>query len=130
MPLPCPRWSVVALVGLVAATLGARSGADVRGPASDGGSTASDPVAPTAPTAAGATAARSSAAPSNAGSPIRVGETVLEGRLWDTAPSRALIDQLPLTLTVSDLNGVEKTGRLPQERPALSPQRPSPQTAA
>jgi hypothetical protein len=51
------------------------------------------------------------------GTPIRVtiGETVLTGRLWDNATTRDLIAQLPLTLTFSDLNNLEKIAPLPRE---------------
>ena len=45
---------------------------------------------------------------------IIVNDQVVTGVLWDNATSRSLIDQLPLTLTFKDLNGVEKTGRVPQ----------------
>ena len=52
-----------------------------------------------------------------AGIPVRVvlGDTVLTGWLWDNAPARALIAQLPLTLTFSDFNRLEKIARLPQK---------------
>jgi hypothetical protein len=51
------------------------------------------------------------------GTRIRVtfGGTVLIGRLWDNATARDLIAQLPLTLTFSDFNGVEKIARVPRE---------------
>lgn len=48
---------------------------------------------------------------------VQVGDTVLGGRLGDTPTARALVDQLPLTLTFSDLNGVEKIALLPQGLP-------------
>lgn len=48
---------------------------------------------------------------------VQVGDTVLDGRLGATPAAQALVAQLPLTLTFSDLNGVEKTALLPQELP-------------
>ncbi len=49
--------------------------------------------------------------------PIRViiGDTVLDGRLWDNATARDLIAQLPLTLRFGDFNGVEKLAQLPRK---------------
>ena len=51
------------------------------------------------------------------GTPIRItfGDTVLNARLHDNATARDLAAQLPLTLTFSDLNNVEKTAPLPRE---------------
>jgi hypothetical protein len=46
---------------------------------------------------------------------IFIGDTVLDGRLWDNATARDLIAQLPLTLTFRDFNGVEKIGQLPRK---------------
>jgi hypothetical protein len=46
---------------------------------------------------------------------VIVGDTVLAGRLWDNSTARDLIAQLPLTLTFSDFQSLEKIGRLPQE---------------
>jgi hypothetical protein len=53
----------------------------------------------------------------DASTPIRIsfGDTQLTGRLSDNATSRALADQLPLTLSFRDHNGVEKTAPLPRE---------------
>lgn len=55
--------------------------------------------------------------PAASETPIRVivGDTVLTGRLWDNATARALIAQLPLTLTFRDFNGVEKIAPLPRK---------------
>jgi hypothetical protein len=54
---------------------------------------------------------------SSEGTPIRItfGDTVLTARLHDNATARDLAAQLPLTLTFSDLNNVEKTAPLPRE---------------
>lgn len=51
------------------------------------------------------------------GTPIRIsiGDTVLDGRLWDNPTADDLIAQLPLTLEFRDLNNVEKIARLPRE---------------
>ena len=42
-------------------------------------------------------------------------ETVLTARLWDNAPAQDLLTLLPLTLTFSDLNDLEKVAALPRE---------------
>jgi hypothetical protein len=42
-----------------------------------------------------------------------VGDQVFSAELYDNATARDLADQLPLTITVDDLHGLEKTGRLP-----------------
>lgn len=48
--------------------------------------------------------------------PIRVtvGDQRFAAELYDNPTARDLADQLPLTLTVDDLHGLEKTGRLPR----------------
>jgi hypothetical protein len=46
---------------------------------------------------------------------ITVGDTVLDGRLWNIPPAQDLIAQLPLTMEFRDLNNVEKIARLPEE---------------
>lgn len=45
---------------------------------------------------------------------ITVGNTVLEGRLWDNPTAHDLLAQLPLTLEFGDHNAVEKIARLPR----------------
>lgn len=54
---------------------------------------------------------------SSEGTPIRItfGYTKLTARLHDNATARDLAAQLPLTLTFSDLNNVEKTAPLHRE---------------
>lgn len=51
------------------------------------------------------------------GTPIRItiGDTVLDGRLWNNPTAQNLIAQLPLTLEFRDLNNVEKIARLPRQ---------------
>jgi hypothetical protein len=44
---------------------------------------------------------------------VTIGDTVLIGRLWDSSTARDLIGRLPLTITFSDFNNVEKIARLP-----------------
>lgn len=44
---------------------------------------------------------------------VTVGDTVLLGRLWDNATARDLMGRLPLTISFSDFNSVEKIARLP-----------------
>jgi hypothetical protein len=48
---------------------------------------------------------------------VIIGDTVLTGRLWDNAPARDLIPQLPLTLPFSDFNRLEKIATLPRKLP-------------
>ena len=54
---------------------------------------------------------------SSEGTPIRItfGDTELTARLHDNAAARDLAAQLPLTLTFSDFNNVEKIAPLPRE---------------
>ena len=88
-------------------------------------------VAPTAvpPTPTALPAASPSPHPTDGGTPmpasqpttgetrirVIIGDTVLTGRLWDNATARDLIAQLPLTLTFSDFNGLEKIAPLPRK---------------
>ena len=61
--------------------------------------------------------ATSPATPAASGvTPIRVtvGDQVFPAELYDNPTARNLADQLPLTVTVDDLHGLEKTGRLPR----------------
>jgi hypothetical protein len=64
---------------------------------------ATDPASPATPTAPGVTPIR-----------VTVGDQVFSAELYDNATARDLADQLPLTITVDDLHGLEKTGRLPR----------------
>lgn len=75
-------------------------------------------TSPSSPTATAAPADTSSAAPDAADGALRLQITVenveLTATLHDSAASRDLIAQLPLTLSMSDHGSVEKTGRLPE----------------
>ena len=53
----------------------------------------------------------------DAGTPIRItiGDETVSATVWHNPTGQALLDQLPLTLTFEDLNGVEKTGHLPKD---------------
>ena len=44
---------------------------------------------------------------------VLVGGQAFTAELYDNPTARDLAQRLPVTLTVNDLNGVEKTGRLP-----------------
>ena len=87
------------------------------------GSRAQTPPAATAAaspgsgTPAASPEAETNGTPAADGSRIRViiGDTVLTGRLWDNATARDLVTLLPLTLTFSDFNNLEKLARLPRE---------------
>ncbi|MEU6443142.1 cyclophilin-like fold protein [Streptomyces sp. NPDC047046] len=43
---------------------------------------------------------------------IRIGDQTLDATVWDNATGRALLEQLPLTLSFKDLNGEEKVGHV------------------
>ena len=64
---------------------------------------ATDPASPATPAASGVTPIR-----------VTVGDQVFSAELYDNPTARDLADQLPLTITVDDLHGLEKTGRLPR----------------
>lgn len=74
-----------------------------------------------ATTATDTGSARDSAAPMSASpdatAQFRVvfGDTTLTGRLFDNATARDFASQLPMTLTFSDLHGVEKGAPLPRK---------------
>ena len=46
---------------------------------------------------------------------VVIGDTTLTGRLFDNATARDFASQLPMTLTFSDLHGVEKGTPLPRK---------------
>ena len=61
-----------------------------------------EPPTPTAPRSAAAVRVR-----------VLVGGQVFAAELYDNPTARDLADRLPVELTVNDLHGTEKTGRLP-----------------
>jgi hypothetical protein len=81
-------------------------------PTTDAGTSAS-----TTPTSMPASTEPEREDPMTEATPIRitVGDTVLDGRLWNIPPAQDLIAQLPLTMEFRDLNNVEKIARLPEE---------------
>ena len=64
---------------------------------------ATDPASPATPAASGVTPIR-----------VTVADQAFAAELYDNPTARDLADQLPLTITVDDLHGLEKTGRLPR----------------
>ena len=64
---------------------------------------ATDPASPAPPAASGGTPVR-----------VTVGDQVFSAELYDNPTARNLADQLPVTVTVDDLHGLEKTGPLPR----------------
>jgi hypothetical protein len=101
---------------LVLAMLAARSMAACgdAGENGDEGTGTAETGTPT-PSPSPSAAAAQDASP-KAGTPIRImfGNTRLGARLDDNATARELAGQLPLTLTVRDHSGVEKTAPLPR----------------
>ena len=89
-------------------------------PAPEGAQPSPRPMSPSPSSAASperATVSASPATPAASGvTPIRVtvGDQVFSAELYDNPTARDLADQLPLTITVDDLHGLEKTGRLPR----------------
>jgi hypothetical protein len=102
----------LALALLATVSLSACSGGDENGAPTTGAPDASTPAPSPRPDSASNTPGDSS----SAGTPIRItfGDTELTARLRDNATARDLVAQLPLTLTFSDLNAVEKTAPLPR----------------
>src|SRR5215208_4486913 len=114
-----PRWShrprrrrcLLALALLATISLSACGGRDEDGDQTTGAPGASTPD----PSPSPSPASGDQDANSSEGTPIRItfGDTELTARLYDNATARDLAAQLPLTLTFSDLNNVEKTAPLP-----------------
>jgi hypothetical protein len=112
------RLATLGLVAVVVAT-----GCTGPDDAEDAGRPTAAPTAGPTTAASSATsrasAGRASAGPSerSRSGPIeivlRVRDTRLTATLLDHAAARDLVEQLPLTLTMSDHGAVEKTGRLP-----------------
>lgn len=51
---------------------------------------------------------------------IQIGEQVFTAKLYDNPAAQALLEQLPLTLHMRELNGNEKVAALPQSLPTQS----------
>lgn len=66
------------------------------------------------PTVAAPSAQPTEPAPTGARTAVQltIGETTVDGELWDNPAARDLIARLPLTLTFSDYNALEKTAHL------------------
>ena len=108
---PRPLRYLLALLATI--SLSACSGGDENGDqAADAPGTSTPDASPSSSPASGDQAANPSE-----GTPIRItfGDTVIPARLHDNATARDLAAQLPLTLTFSDHNNVEKTAPLPRE---------------
>ena len=71
--------------------------------ASDAPSSSSPSATPSPPTGTGTTAIR-----------VVVGDRTYTGELYDNPTARDLAGRLPITITMDDLHGTEKTGPLPQ----------------
>jgi hypothetical protein len=104
---------LLALALLATISLSACGGEDEDGDQATGAPGASTPDPSPSPSPA---SGDQDANPSE-GTPIRItfGDTEFTARLYDNATARDLAAQLPLTLTFSDLNNVEKTAPLPRE---------------
>ena len=108
-----PRRRRYLLALLATISLSACGGGDEDGDQATGAPGASTPD----PSPSPSPASGDQDADSSEGTPIRItfGYTDLTARLHDNATARDLAAQLPLTLTFSDLNNVEKFAPLPRE---------------
>jgi hypothetical protein len=110
---PCGRRHALALAVLATISLSACGSGD-----DDGQQTTAAPGASTpAPSPSPSAASGDQDAGASGGTPIRItfGDTELTARLHDEATARDLAAELPLTLSFSDLNDVEKVASLPRE---------------
>ena len=126
--LPRPgRWAVpLVLAGLAlssACSLDPGGAAPSNRPTPAGSPTGADPTtsgtpssSPSASASPTPSARPSSYSPDEGTTPIRVvvGDRTFTGELYDNPTARDLADLLPLTVTMDDLHGTEKTGPLPQ----------------
>jgi hypothetical protein len=105
-----PLTFAVAFFGIAACAVDPTAPAN---PRSTPDSPAPTPSSPTGSKANRKTAHREQ---SSVVTPIRVivGNRTLTAQLYDNATAHDLAAQLPLTLTLDDLNGLEKTGPLPK----------------
>ena len=108
-----PRRLRYLLALLATISLSACGGGDEDGDQATGAPGASTPD----PSASPSPAPGDQGANPSEGMPIRItfGDTELTARLHDNATARDLAAQLPLTLTFSDFNNVEKIAPLPRE---------------
>ncbi|WP_405667201.1 cyclophilin-like fold protein [Streptomyces sp. NBC_01166] len=97
--------SLAAVLGLGLAACTQASDSGPEGGASSPSSAASSSISP------------SSSTDEQEGTPIRIriGDQSLEATVWDNSTGRALLEQLPLSLSFEDLNGQEKAGHLDRE---------------
>ena len=110
---PRRRRYLLALALLATISLSACGGGDEDGDQATGAPGASTPD----PSPSPSPASGNQDTDSSEGTPIRItfDDTVLAARLHDNTTARDLAAQLPLTLTFSDLNNVEKFAPLPRE---------------
>jgi hypothetical protein len=117
---PCTRNIAMILAAILITACAPKSKATSGSPtlistAAVSGTPTSPPASSPTPPPSQAAATAPARQPASGETPIRVifGNTVLTGRLWDNAPAHDLIAQLPLTLTFSDFNALEKIANLP-----------------
>ncbi|MCO5216678.1 MAG: cyclophilin-like fold protein [Thermomicrobiales bacterium] len=94
---------IVPIAGIAGGVGYAMSRSDIPKPDDSPGTSAASPEATPAATPVGNTAVT-----------ITFGDIVVSGELWDNPTAQDLISLLPLDLTFSDYNAVEKTARLPR----------------
>ncbi len=51
---------------------------------------------------------------------VQIGSKIFTAKLFDNASSRALLARMPMTLTMSELNGNEKYYQMPNRLPTNS----------
>lgn len=104
--------TLAAVVVTAAMLTGAVACSAAPAPTTAAESTTTQPIAPSATSQE--TSPMPQQQPSSSTTPIRIviGDATVTAELWDNAPGRALLERLPVTLTFSDLNAVEKTARL------------------
>lgn len=113
------RWTLpFALVVLTGAAACSATPSSPSSSTNPGGATASasPSVRPTASPSAGSDESPTPTAPRSAEAlrvRVLVGDQAFAAELYDNPTAHDLADHLPLTLTVDDLHGTEKTGRLP-----------------
>jgi hypothetical protein len=117
---PCwPLLLPLLLATMVTAARSIRPGPEPGGEAPGGeapGSPSSPSRTPASATAPSPSAASSASSPATGETPIKImiADTVITARLADNATARDLAAQLPLTLTFTDFNQVEKIAKLPR----------------